>query len=502
MRSDLIPKVTLALCLALSFLGLSAAQYRDNQLYVEVLLCSGNALSLTSASGDPIMLNFLEEESPVKLSFQTPVTALLATQAAQSGWTWLEVSDPPLEEAEGVVRESFAWEDSCLVIKRENLVFSEHLFPDEQAARTAARELGIPEDRVREISLAAATVRVEGAGNAVSYLETPLSFSSDAPLHLQGNGLGFSGEFVLKFADAKLLLTQLIPLEEYVAGVVPNEIGSNAPLEAMKAQAVTARTHALSLLLNNRHKKDGYDLCNTTHCQVYKGEYQQNETVRAAVAATQNQVLTINGRIADATYHSCCGGKTDSSKAVWDGDLLPHLSGVVCSEAAAAFDLSAEADLRQWITAAETTSGGSSWEDSALAWSRQIGRLELAGNLGMTDIDHIVISRRGHSGRITDITFHSERSVRLTSEYQIRRAFGSLKSSLFFIAGGYVATDNGGVVIYPNQYLSLQGRGSGHGVGMCQVGALRQAREGKNHLEILSHYYPGTVISENWTRNE
>ncbi len=502
MRYGLLAKAILALSLAISFVGIDAAAYRDGVLYVEILLYSGNSVSLTAGNGIPATVTFSETESLIKHSIQTPVSICLENTAPLPCWSFLERTEAWTDASEGVLRETFIWEDSTLVIKRENLVFSEQAFPDKEAAQRYAALAGIPKKQIQSIPLLNATVRLRGANGTAYYMETPLRFTSSEQLYLDSSKLAYSGEFILKAVNGKLVITHFLPLEDYVAGVIPNEIGSNAPLEAMKAQAVAARTHAVSLMLGNRHKDDGYDLCNATHCQVYKGKYLQNDSVRAAVSATHNEVLTLNDRIADATYHSACGGKTDSSKNIWDGEPLPHLNGVVCDEAAAIYNLTIEADLRQWISGAEAIKGGSAWEAAALAWSKQLGRRELAQNVGLANIDHLVINRRGISGRITDMTFYGEKTVRLTSEYKIRQAFGSARSSLFYIEGGYVLADNNGVVIYPGGTVSIKGRGSGHGVGMCQVGALRRAREGENYMEILFKYYPGTELSADWMEHE
>lgn len=502
MRYGLLIKASLAISLAVSFLNLPAAQYRDGQLFIEVLLCSGNPISITSESGTPASVTFSQPESPVSRNIQTPFTLRLEGGEGPSGWTWLERREPWGGDSQGVLRETFAWQDSALVIVRESLVYSDQICSSRDEAARRAGLKATPEAGFQIMPLHNSTVHLLGAEGSSFYLETPLGFTAADPLYLDGVKLGFSGDFILKTINGKLVLTHFLPLEEYVAGVIANEIGGNAPLEALKAQAVAARTHAVSLLLGNRHTSDGYDLCNTTHCQVYKGKYRQNENVRAAVIATQNEILTINGRIADATYHSCCGGKTDSSQAIWNGAALPHLGGVVCLEAAAAFNLSLEADVRRWIAGAEASKGGSSWEASASAWSKKLGRRELAKNVGLKDIDHLLINRHGVSGRITAITFYGDKTVRLTSEFKIRQAFGSAKSSLFYIEGNYTPAANGGAVIHPGTVISLRGRGSGHGVGMCQVGALRKARAGEDYMKILSHYYPGTLISGNWMSHE
>ncbi len=487
--------------LAMPLVSLAAAHYSEGELSIEVLIWSGKSVLVTSAGDPPLRISLSELESPLTRDVQTPFNLRAANPDHKPGWKVLERSEPWTDNSEGVLRESFTWQDSALVIKRENLIYSERTWPDQEAAKSYARASGVAEREIQIREDFSATVFLSGTGLADSFWETPLRMSSPGLISFGGSKLAFSGEFKLKTINNELVITQILPLDEYVAGVIANEIGNAAPREAMKAQSVTARTHALSLLLANRHEKDGYDLCNTTHCQVYKGGYLQNEAVRAAVAATQNEVLTVSGRIADATYHSACGGKTDSSKNIWDGEPLPHLGGVVCEAEAAKYDLTREQDVRDWISSAPAQTEGSSWEASALAWSKQLERTELARNVGLQDIDHLVINCRGNSGRIIDISLYGEKTVRLTSEYKIRQAFGSVRSSFFHLDGGYVQADNGGVVIYPGETISIKGRGSGHGVGMCQVGTLRKARAGEDYLKILLQYYPGTEMSRHWMEN-
>lgn len=481
--------------LALS--GLNAAAYQDGELFIEVLLCSGQKIALTAESGIA-EIGFNEADSPVSRILHTPLNISLENPATMMNWGYLERVEPWSDDSDGYLRESFKWQDSSLVILRENLVFDSNSFSDKASALAWTKANQKNEKQITALPLQSPTICVNGAGGSKTYLETPLHFTSSQPIFLGGVKLGFSGEFVLKIVGSNLVVTHLVALDEYVAGVVPNEIGPSAPLEALKAQAVAARTHALGLLLNNRHKNDGYDLCNTTHCQVYKGEHQQNDAVREAVFSTQNQVLILGGRIADTTYHSACGGKTDSCGNIWGGDTMPHLVGVECFSEAASWDFSDESQARHWITDMALVQGGSSWENSALSWTKEISSNQLAKNLGLSRLDHLVINRRGESGRIIDITFYGNKTVRLTSEYKIRQAFDNVRSSFFYIQGSFVEDDHGRVVIYPKGTLTLKGRGSGHGVGMCQIGALRMAREGRDYDEILTHYYPGTRVWGNW----
>jgi SpoIID/LytB domain protein len=490
----------------LILLGLSlhsyaeAAQYRDGQLFLEVLLSSGSHIGLVPEDGVAGQVSVSEQMSPISRTLKTDLDIRFANPATDNLWGFLNRSEPWQDGSDGVLREYFAWEDSCLVIKRENLVFEGTTFPDLDKARRYARETGIPDKQIQSIPITNATVKITSAESPDSYFETPLLIHSDAPLYIGGVKLGFSGDFILKAVGGSLVLTHLLPLEEYIAGVIQNEIGSNAPPEALKAQSVAARTHALGLLLYNRHTSDGYDLCNTTHCQVYKGKHLLNEVILAAVGETAGEVLVSEGKIADATYHSACGGKTDSSAAIWNGTPLPFLQGVTCIEAAQDLDLSQEASARRWISTPLDFPGMSSWERSALSWQTSISSQALARNVGLSWIERIVINKRGSSGRITDMSFYGSGTARLTSEYKIRQAFGGAKSSFFYINGPYTQARNGGTLIYPGSTIVLHGRGSGHGVGMCQVGALRMAREGSDYRSILSHYYPGTITYSDWNQ--
>lgn len=500
MRCVKFVKVILSLFLALAAVWAYAAEYREGRLYIEVLLSSGNDITLESEDGSPANLSFEEKDSPISRVMEGNARISLVEAENTALWGLLSRIEPWNDGSNGVLREYFAWEDSCLVIRRENLIYEGISFPRQEEAEQYARETGIPENQILSIPMVNTRVRVESAGRE-HYFETPLKIHSAAPVFIGGVKLGFSGEFALKAVSGQLVLTQILPLEEYIAGVIQNEIGNSAPPEALKAQAVTARTHAVSLLLYNRHKDDGYDLCNTTHCQVYKGKHLLNADILEAVEATRGEILVCEGRVADATYHSACGGKTDSSANIWHGAPLTHLSGVTCIESATGFDLSKESQARRWIETSIPTDGMSSWEKASLSWQKSISQKALAKNVGLARIDRIVINKRGNSGRITDITFHGSGSTRLTSEYQIRRAFGSAKSSFFYIRGAYSLAQNGGVVIHPQGTVTIKGRGSGHGVGMCQVGTLRRARQGGGYQDILRHYYPGTNITADWRGN-
>ncbi|HOH60414.1 MAG TPA: hypothetical protein PLI73_05820, partial [Candidatus Cloacimonadota bacterium] len=157
------------------------------------------------------------------------------------------------------------------------------------------------------------------------------------------------------------------------------------------------------------------------------------------------------------------------------------------------YDLSTEEGVAAWLGHKPDTTGMSSWEKASLSWKRSISRTKLASNLGLNQLREIRILNRGDSGRILKMAFIGEREVVLDGEFKIRQAFGNLPSSLFCLQGMH-GTDR----FKPPSQIMIVGRGSGHGVGLCQVGALRKARAGMTYEEILQNYYPHTVISTDW----
>ena len=501
MRCPVIVKAILLLTLAALAPPATGAEYRDGKLWLDILLNSGTELTVTAPPGKAPGFLLSETDSPIQKRIPESFSIRLANPEKLAYWGVLRYSEPWREDSGGVMREQFAWRDSQLVIDRLNLVYDEFDYPDRESACLRAAELGLGRNQVESIPMLNSTVVVRTASGEKHYFETPLSLHSFGPLRIDGSKLDFEGEFRVKTSNGQVLISQVIDLEEYLAGVIQNEIGSNAPAEALKAQAVAARTHAVNLLLSNKHKSEGYDLCSGTHCQVYKGKHLQNQAILDAVRQTAGEVALYLDGVAETTYHSACGGKTESSANVWKGSPRDYLNGVECLPASAGFDLSSEKGIRAWIGTPLSFPDMSSWEKASLSWSKSISKAALARNLGLSYINRIVINKRGASGRILDISFYGSGSVNLNSEYRIRQAFGGVSSSAFYIVGGF-GEANGRVTISPGATLNLKGRGSGHGVGMCQVGALRMARQGSSYREILEHYYPGVTISKLWIKDE
>lgn len=467
---------------------LYGAEIRDGTLYLEINLATSTLLELKGSA-----FNLSEDNQIFQNRYGGKVQIHVVSPESDNRYGIIEKVESVSEyvETDAVSHSYFTWEEANLLIKHEHWHFLPDSFRDMAEAQAYARSLNIPLNRIQSIPIVNSTLMAIDESGERMYYESPLRIVSQEQIWL--NGLPYEGEFILKIRDGKLLLNQLLALEEYIAGVVPNEIGNNSPPEALKAQAVAARSHAVSLLLYNRHTKDGYDLCNSTHCQVYKGKHLRNKQIEEAVMHTAGEIITISGKVADATYHSSCGGKTDSSQAIWKGAYVPHLSGSTCIPEAEEYDLSSERGAADWLSIIPDTSGMSSWERATLSWERSVSKAQLAKNIGLTNIRSIEVLRRGSSGRILQMRITGNRTVDIDGEYKIRQAFGMLPSSYFVFKGARANS-----VFYPGATISLQGRGSGHGVGMCQVGALHQARNKVDYLQILQTYYPNTEIITNW----
>jgi len=249
--------------------------------------------------------------------------------------------------------------------------------------------------------------------------------------------------------------TSAIPLEGYVAQVLAAEGEPNAPDAAEQALAVAARTYAR--FNAGRHQKDGYDLCDTTHCQVLRAS---TPATRRAAAATAGLVLTYQGAPADLYYSASCGGRTERASDVWPTVSLPYLESVQ--------DDVHEADVT-WTL------------ERTLDEIRQaLGRVGVRGRR----LDDVVIESRTASGRVGRVGLPGLDPGSMNSN-DFRLALGStdLRSTAFTL------TRSG-------DRLTFTGKGYGHGVGMCVIGAGRRAARGEAAEAILARYYPGLALDD------
>jgi stage II sporulation protein D len=296
------------------------------------------------------------------------------------------------------------------------------------------------------------TISVDG----VTYRR--LLFSAASAVYI--NGKPYRGVAEISPGDKGLLVVNDLPLEEYLVGLINCEISSAWPIEAVKAQAVIARTYAL----NRKQARKGspYHLESSVMDQVYNGCEIEDSRARRGVSETAGEVLVYHGAIIQAFYHSNCGGRTEAAENVW-GASLPYLKGVDCQYC--------------------LTSQASAWEQK-LSLKEIEEKLRTAGiKVGtVSDIRNGVLNNRGRLKNIVMISSRGEVSV--TGD-QFRKAigYGIIKSTKVTIR-------------VANGEAFFSGFGNGHGVGLCQWGAKQRALEGFSYAEILSYYYPGTELNK------
>jgi len=344
-----------------------------------------------------------------------------------------------------------------------------------------------------------------------TFLTLKSTFNGD-PKTVSVNGERYRNAIVLrKYSDSQITVINELKMSEYLNGVVPLEIGTTeTPFEALKAQAVAARTYAVG---NHKHEDQGFDLCNSTCCQVYGGYEVENLATNNAIKATEGMVATFGGALASLYYFSSSGGATADSQNVWSRSV-PYLQSVQDP-----YD-----DTRYWtytFTAAEMS-------EHLRSLGRDIGTV--------TKIQAEFVS---DSGRVVTLRIYGSNGSTVFEKVSTRSAFPTyLPSQIFSIgegthytvkegdnalssvemSGALVRTGNGtstisgstnvfvkgadGRIVSVQVNASVQGdfvitgAGYGHGVGMSQMGAMGMARAGFSYIEILKHYFTGIEIEK------
>jgi stage II sporulation protein D len=241
-----------------------------------------------------------------------------------------------------------------------------------------------------------------------------------------------------------------VALEKYVASVLAGEVHASWPIEALKAQAIAARTFAL-LRMKERKNKD-YHVQNSILDQVFKAKPQ--EIFIEAARQSAGLVLTLDGHLAEASFHSTCGGHTASAKNVWGRSYL-HLHGQSC---------------------------GFCQGSPTYTWRSELNLTDVENKFGQK-ISSLRIVSRSQDGRVDWIELIGNIKQKIKG-HDFRMAMGDMKVKSTMIKNLKV----------DGSKINISGNGFGHGVGMCQFGAYGMAKKGKTFKTILTHYYPGTEI--------
>lgn len=296
------------------------------------------------------------------------------------------------------------------------------------------------------------------------------------------DGRPYRGAVELDRGADGVRVVNVVGLEDYLVGVVGAELGARprAEIAAAMAQAVVARTYALRN--RGRWEADGFDLLAGVASQVYRGADSEDPTSRAAVEATAGEVLMYGDELIDAFYSSTCGGHTETGTAVFAAADRPYLQ--------ARPDL--DPNGRAWCAISPRFEWSRRWTGRELAAVlRRTLAAEGLSTARATDLREVRVLSRTPAGHIAALELVGQRGRTTVRGAAIRRvlapaAGGILESTDFTVRVGRT----GGRI----ERLDIEGQGFGHGVGLCQWGAIGRARAGQGYGEILLSYFPGTDL--------
>ncbi len=309
-------------------------------------------------------------------------------------------------------------------------------------------------------------------------------------------------------------------------------MSAEAPVEFLKAQAITARSWLMAMLEKKKNAKPPrktkneneiitwqdvndhkeFDVCADDHCQRYQGITKIiSDNVKTAIEETRGVFLVNADNICDARYYKCCGGQTEIFSTAWEDISLPYLQSVTC-DSMPRKSISSEKEAREWMTT--NPPAYCNTRDEKLlkiilpSFDRQTSDFfrwqvvykpaeleEIIKNKSGIDFGHlenIEPLARGHSGRIYKLKIEgSKKTITVGKELEIRRWLSPthLLSSAFVVS---IKKDSDGAITE----IIIDGGGWGHGVGLCQIGAAVMAEKGLNAAEILAHYFPGANIQK------
>jgi stage II sporulation protein D len=358
----------------------------------------------------------------------------------------------------------------------------------------AALRLGLPDGTPladipagevwRATALPAGVAVSPGRGSPATVADQIVVAPEDSLARVRANGRSYRGTLVLLRHRTGLTVVNRVPMEGYLLGVVSAEMGRRGPaeLEALRAQAVVSRTYALRNL--GRWRAQGFDLHATVFDQVYAGAGSETPEGRTAVEGTRGQVLTWNGAPIDAFFFSTCGGRTETGVDVFRGANVPYLQSVSDQDPSGAAYCSISPRFR-WRE---------EWTGEGL---RAVLRRSLPSVLSVdpSRVDQVrdlrVVSRTASErvGLLSILLGRESLDVDGPSIRQVLRTPSGeiLRSTAFRLdvhkSGGRVAR------------LVAEGSGNGHGVGLCQWGAVGRARAGQDYQQILAAYYGGSELT-------
>ena len=322
------------------------------------------------------------------------------------------------------------------------------------------------------------------------------------------------GELIISLKDETLFVVNKIKLEDYIMCVATSEMSSSCPEALLEAQTISSRSWLLAAE-EQKHKNLKIDACNDDCCQRYQGIDNITDSAKTATKSTRGKILIFYHHICDARYSKSCGGITENNENVWPGEPKPYLRSVIDSEGISPPMLHNAIGRKSWFLSNPncfcgpdfvpkdqlgTYLGDVDEEENYFRWNCPITQEQLLKSINEKTendfqyIHSLIPLKRGISGRIISlkidgISSDQSNSITIESEYKIRQV---LHPNFLFSSAFLIQTDFGDGP-HPINF-HLKGAGWGHGVGLCQIGALGMALSGKNSTEILNHYFQSTQI--------
>jgi len=323
---------------------------------------------------------------------------------------------------------------------------------------------------IKKIKITQQTVCVFVPPNKIRLLgkiyELPIKLYSEGKVKINGNI--YPGEIEVFSKNGKTVsLLNILDVETYLYGVLPYEIAPSWTEEMLKVQAIIARTYTIINL--NRHKDEGFDLCSTVHCQVYKGINENMELrIKKAVDSTKGFVVVDekNGDLVITYYHAACGGATENVSEIWpEVKDVKTLSGVKC-------DFCKNSPYYEW--------------NYPFDIEKFVIKLKVNGyNIGDKIKNILVLSKTNH-GRTKNLQIVGNKNTVEISGETLRKILGynNLKSTKIY------------KIEVKDNKIYFYGKGWGHGVGLCQWGANELTKQDKSFREVIEYYYPKAKIKK------
>ena len=362
--------------------------------------------------------------------------------------------------------------------ERSSLIFLER-----DGSRLVARSRPSEQWRVERAGRNVRVVRPDGVPTV--WTAGPILVRSESGAPISVGARSFRGELLLYGGDTSVLVVNRLSIDDYLRGVVALEIGKRpwSDSAAVQAQAVTARSYAYTHLDTDGARP--FDVTAGVLDQVYGGATAENEVANRAVESTRGLVLKYAGRVVNAPYSSTCGGTTAAQSEVWRATDEPYLVRVSDRVPGTDRFYCDIAPRYSWTRTFDSQTLNAALAQYLSSYTNVPGRMPGRAR-------HVSVASRTPSGRVAILTVTTDRgnfSLRGNDmRYVLREPGGEMLNSTYFSVETSANLDG------TLGRLTLRGTGYGHGVGMCQWGAIGRARAGQDFRTILRSYYPGTTV--------